>query len=110
MSKEKRATWWKMLYHQRAAISSVSDEDAGKGLKAAFAYFDGDEVDTDSLTPGAFTVFCVIRPYIDESIRDFEASVACGTGETAELWRGTRHQGDPRRAYRVQEDGAVLPV
>lgn len=26
--KEKRATWWKMLYHQRAAISSVSDADA----------------------------------------------------------------------------------
>ncbi len=86
MPKEKRATWWKMLYHQRAAISSVSDEDAGKGLKAAFAYFDGDEVDTGSLTPGAFTVFCVIRPYIDESIRDFEDSVACGKGGTIKRW------------------------
>jgi hypothetical protein len=70
--KEKRATWWKMLYHQRAAISSVSDADAGVGLKAAFAYFDGEEIDTAQLTPGAFTVFCVIRPYIDEDRSRYE--------------------------------------
>lgn len=87
MAKEKRATWWKMLYHQRAAISSVSDADAGLGLKAAFAYFDGEDIDSMNLTPGAFTVFCVIRPYIDESMRDFENSVMCGRKGAENRWK-----------------------
>lgn len=87
MKREKRATWWKMLYHQRAAISSVSDTDAGLGLKAAFAYFDGEDIDPANLTPGAFTVFCVIRPYIDESIRDFENSVTCGKKGAEKRWK-----------------------
>ena len=78
MGKEKRATWWKMFYHQRAAIESVSDEDAGAGLKAAFRYFDGEDIATESLTPQAFTVFCVIRPYIDESFQDYSACVKNG--------------------------------
>lgn len=46
-----------MLYHQRAAVESVSDEDAGQGLKAAFRYFDGGDVKPEDLTPQAFTVF-----------------------------------------------------
>lgn len=87
--KEKRATWWKMLYHQRAAISSVSDADAGRGLKAAFAYFDGEDINSEELTPGAFTVFCVIRPYIDESIRDFEASVQNGKKGGTKRWNNS---------------------
>ena len=78
MAKEKRATWWKMFYHQRAVINSVTDEDVGKGLKAAFAYFDGEEIKTDELSQGAFTVFCVIRPYIDESREDYKESVEYG--------------------------------
>ena len=72
MTKEKRATWWKMFYHQRAVIESVSDEDAGIGLKAAFRYFDGEDIDAADLTPVAFTVFCVMRPYIDESRQDYQ--------------------------------------
>jgi len=75
MAKEKRATWWKMFAHQRAAIESISDADVGKGLKAAFRYFDGEDVNANDLTASAFTVFCVIRPYIDESIRDYDASM-----------------------------------
>lgn len=78
MAKEKRATWWKMFYHQRAVVESVSNEDAGRGLKAAFQYFDGEDIDTADLTPSAFTVFCVMRPYIDESRQDYENAVAKG--------------------------------
>ena len=78
MAKEKRAAWWKMFYHQRAAIESISDVDVGKGLKAAFRYFDGEEISPDELTQAAFTVFCVIRPYIDESLRDYQSSVENG--------------------------------
>ena len=86
MSKEKRATWWKMFYHQRAAIESVSNEDAGKGLKAAFRYFDGEDTSKDELTPAAFTVFCVMRPYIDESIRDYDEAVSNGRNGGNKRW------------------------
>lgn len=76
--KMKRATWWKMFAHQRAAIESVSDADAGQGLKAAFRYFDGEDIDPQELTQAAFTVFCVIRPYIDEAKADYDARVQRG--------------------------------
>lgn len=75
-----------MFYHQRAAISSVSDADAGQGLKAAFAYFDGEEIAGEQLTPGAFTVFCVIRPYLDESKQDFQQSVEAGRSGAKCRW------------------------
>ena len=78
MPKIKRATWWKMFYHQRAVIESISDEEVGKGLKAAFRYFDGEDIGRENLTQQAFTVFCVMRPYIDESIQDYEKSVEQG--------------------------------
>ena len=88
MAREARATWWKMFCHQRAAIASVSDADAGKGLKAAFAYFDGENVDVKDLTQGAFTVFCVIRPYIDESMQDYQESVEAGRIGAEKRWGG----------------------
>lgn len=75
-----------MLYHQRAAVESVSDKDAGMGLKAAFRYFDGEELDPADLSPQAFTVFCVMRPYIDESIRNYEESVANGRSGAGKRW------------------------
>ena len=95
MGGQKRPTWWKMLYHQRAAVESVSDEDAGMGLKAAFRYFDGEELDPETLTPQAFTVFCVMRPYIDESIRNYEESVANGRKGAEERWGGMKQHSPP---------------
>ncbi len=86
MAKEKRATWWKMFYHQRAAIESVSNEDAGKGLKAAFRYFDGEDIRPEDLTQPAFTVFCVMRPYMDEAQHDYEASVKHGKDGANSRW------------------------
>lgn len=86
MSKLKRATWWKMFYHQRAVIESVSDNDAGMGLKAAFRYFDGESIQAEGLTQAAFTVFCVMRPYIDESRLDYENSVKNGRKGSATRW------------------------
>lgn len=85
-SREKRPTWWKMFYHQRNAIESVSDADAGRGLKAAFAYFDGENIDGTKMTPSAFTVFCVIRPYIDESRHDYEKAVEHGKNGAESRW------------------------
>ena len=84
MKKSSGPSWWKMFRNQRAAIESVSDADAGSGLKAAFKYFDGEEVGT--LTQGAFTVLCVIRPYMDEAMSDYEDAVASGKRGAAERW------------------------
>lgn len=86
MSKGKQATWWKMFSHQRAAVESVGDKAAGAGLKAAFRYFDGEDIPPGSLTPQAFTVFCVIRPYIDEARRDFEESTKNGKKGAEARW------------------------
>lgn len=86
MPKPKRATWWKMFSHQRAVIESVSNEDAGMGLKAAFRYFDGEPVQPDDLSQAAFTIFCVMRPYIDESMQDYENSVRNGRKGSAARW------------------------
>lgn len=86
MAKSKKATWWKMFYHQRAAVESVSDSDAGMGIKAAFRYFDGEDIPPGSLTPQAFTVFCVIRPYIDEAQQDYEKSVKSGQKGANRRW------------------------
>lgn len=86
MSKEKRVTWWKMFSHQRAAVESVGDKAAGAGLKATFRYFDGEDIPDGSLSPQAFTVFCVIRPYIDEARRDFEESAKNGKRGAEARW------------------------
>lgn len=79
MAKEKRPSWWKMFSHQRAVIEAASPEDAGDGLKAAFRYFDGEEVTSEELSREAFFVFSVIRPYIDESFQDYERRVENGS-------------------------------
>ncbi len=89
VSKKKRATWWKMFYHQRAAIESVSDADVGSGLKAAFRYFDGENIDFSAITPAACTVFCVMRPYIDEANADYAASVEHGRDGGNRRWGKT---------------------
>ncbi len=86
MAKEARATWWKMFYHQRAAIESVSDADAGRGLKAAFRYFDGEDI-PDDLPGAAFTVFCVMRPYMDEAQKDYNDRVEDGKRGGEKRWR-----------------------
>lgn len=86
MPKEKKVTWWKMFSHQRAAVESVSDKAAGAGLKAAFRYFDGEDIPPGSLTQQAFTVFCVIRPYIDEARQDFEKSIENGKRGAETRW------------------------
>jgi hypothetical protein len=88
MGKKDGPAWWKMFAHQRAAIESISNEAVGLGVKAAFRYFDGEEI-PEEVKPGssAFTVFCVIRPYIDESISDYEKSVIYGKRGANERWK-----------------------
>ena len=84
MSKEKRPTWFKMFLNQKALIDSVPDEIVGRALKAAFAYFAGE--DMPQLDPLAYAVFATIKPYIDESFEDYRKSVENGKAGSAARW------------------------
>lgn len=86
MKKKKGPTWWKMLKFQRPMIESVSDADAGKGLKAAFQYFDGEDVYDYLLPQGARSVFFMMRAYIDESKQEYEKAVSNGQTGASARW------------------------
>lgn len=82
--KENRPSWFKMFRNQKALIDSVPDETAGKALKAIFQYFEyGEVVD---MTPLEFAVFSSVKPYVDESINDFEEAVKAGKAGAAKRW------------------------
>lgn len=70
--REKRATWFKCFLSSKATIDAVPDENVGKGLKAAFAYFQSKSVPV--LDPLSNVVFCAMRPYIDEAFEDYSNS------------------------------------
>lgn len=76
--KKGKPSWFKMFNHQKALIDSVSDEVAGKALKAVFQYFDNRELEPKNLDGLTFAVFSAIKPYIDESYEDYDKSVAYG--------------------------------
>lgn len=79
MAREKKPSWWKMFANRRDIIDSIPDEDVGSGLKAAFAYFDDEEVNESELSQLAKIVFNgVFRPYIDEAKKDYADSVENG--------------------------------
>lgn len=70
MGKDKRPSWFKMFRHQRAFICSMPDEVVGRGVKAAFEYFETGDI--KELKPLESAVFLSIKPYIDESYEDFK--------------------------------------
>ena len=86
MKNKKGPTWWKMLDFQRPLIESVSDADAGKGLKAAFRYFAGEDVEDCLLSQGARSVFFMMRPYIDESKQAYAEAVSYGQTGASARW------------------------
>lgn len=76
MAREKKPS---MFANRRDIIDSIPDEDVGSGLKAAFAYFDDEEVNESELSQLAKIVFNgVFRPYIDEAKKDYADSVENG--------------------------------
>lgn len=84
MRKRKRATWFKCFLSSKATIDAVPDENAGKGIKAAFAYFESKkEPELDTLSN---VVFCAMRPYIDESFSDYDERVKNGKDGAETRW------------------------
>lgn len=69
-SKENRPSWFKMFRNQKALIDSVPDAEVGQALKAVFQYFENGEV--IEMSPLVFAVFSSVKPYVDESYKDFD--------------------------------------
>lgn len=84
MGKSKRATWFKCFLSSKGTIDAVPDENVGKGLKAAFDYFESKkEPELDTLSN---VVFCAMRPYIDEAFDDYASRVQDGRNGAEKRW------------------------
>lgn len=82
---EKRPAWFKMFRNQKALIDSVPNESAGKAIKAVFQYFEnGEVVEMDALE---FAVFSSIKPYVDESMEDYEKAIETGKAGAGKRWK-----------------------
>lgn len=81
-----RPTWWRMFASQKEAVESLPNEAVGEGLKAAFRYFDGAEVGPDTISPMAYTAFCLIKPYIDQAFETYTKSVEAGKKGASARW------------------------
>ena len=89
MAKSKRATWFKCFLSSKATIDSIPDENVGKGLKAAFAYFNDQTI--QDLDPLSQVVFHTMRPYIDEALSDYQRSVDNGRNGANARWAAKDH-------------------
>lgn len=79
-----RAAWFKIFLQTKYVIDAVSDEAAGKALKASLHYFDtGELVEMDPL---ARVVFAALKPHIDEAFEDFRRSVDTGRTGARKRW------------------------
>ncbi len=82
-----RATWFKCFLSSKATIDAIPDVNVGRGLKAAFSYFDNKEVpELDQLSN---IVFCAMRSYIDEAFSDYERSVKAGEKGAQKRWENS---------------------
>lgn len=88
-AKVKRPTWFKIFLSTKATIDAIPDENVGKGLKAAFAYFD-DRTEPE-LDPLSNVVYCAMRPYIDEAFCDYQRSVDNGRNGANNRWTQNDH-------------------
>jgi hypothetical protein len=71
-------TWWKVFGSDWASLELISNEDVGAGIKAAFMYFYGEEVDCNSLPQCAKIVFNMNKKNIDEARREYNQRVEDG--------------------------------
>ena len=88
-TKVKRPTWFKIFLSTKATIDAIPDENVGKGLKAAFAYFQDKTV--PDLDPLSNVVYCAMRPYIDDAFTDYQRSVDNGNKGSENRWGKKDH-------------------
>lgn len=51
-------------------MASIPDDAAGAGLKAVFRYFDGEDITPGMLPPLAYTAFCLIKPFMEQTLTE----------------------------------------
>lgn len=83
--KEKRATWFKCFLSSKATIDAIPDANVGKGLKAAFEYFQSGTI--EELDALSNVVFCAMRPYIDEALTDYQNAIESGKRGAEARWK-----------------------
>ena len=64
-----------LFTEHKDAVGALSDEDAGKLLKAMYAFHAGDESAGDSLPPMAKLVFLMLKPVFERSQTKYEETV-----------------------------------
>ena len=87
-NKEGRPSWFKAFCNQRSTVEAVSDEAAGRAIKAAFRYMDTREM--PELDPVANVVFASFREHIDEAYHDYEVSSRAGQMGNSKRWGGKK--------------------
>ena len=69
--------WFKLTLHQKPLIDAVSDEVAGKALKAAMTYFqDRTQIELDPLT---MAVYSVLKSSADDALAGYDKAVDYGS-------------------------------
>lgn len=94
MAREKRATWFKIFLHQKPLIDSVPSQNVGDAVKAALQYFENKD-EPKNLDPLTFAVFSSMKPYVDESLVDYEASVEKGRAGGQKRWEKEKNSVPP---------------
>lgn len=84
MDSKNRPVWFKLFLSQKAVVDAVPDDTAGKAIKAIFHYFETGEM--VELSPLELVVFSSIKPYVDESFKDFEKTSRRNKENIAKRW------------------------
>ena len=75
-ARDKRPSWFKLFLHTKPVIDAVSDEDAGRALKAALHYFDtGITVEPDG---SAKIAYALLKQAVDEANADYARNIENG--------------------------------
>lgn len=68
--KANRPAWFKVFGHLKPLMDSMPDEVVGRAFKAVLQYFETGEI--VELQQMEYSIFCTMKPHVDESFDDFE--------------------------------------
>ena len=79
------ASWFKLYLNHGPVLNAVSDEDAGRAIKAALRYLETGQPPSEiDSAPGI--VFAALKPSIDEAIDDYRRKSEGGKAGNNKRW------------------------
>lgn len=79
------ASWFKLYLNHGPVLNAVSDEDAGRAIKAALRYLETGQPPSEiESAPGI--VFAALKPSIDEAIDDYRRKSEGGKAGNNKRW------------------------